>query len=227
MLEIFQINELGCKIDLDLDNKQYVFEVYQGLDRSINQVVNSKAIFSTEFENISNQKYVDSDNNYRNMVLVAGAGEDANRKTLTLGTENKGLDRYELFVDARDISDKESKTRIVIDEFTGEEREETYEVEIPIETYNKLLEVRGKEKLSECTKIETFDCVISNTDNLVYRLDYDLGDKVSIINKKWGLLLNERIVSITETYDIEGLNIDIEIGNNVPTLIDKIKQKMR
>ena len=26
-------------------------------------------------------------------------------------------------------------------------------------------------------------------------------------------MLNERIVSITETYDEEGLNIDIEIGN--------------
>lgn len=220
-------NELGYRIDLDLPNKQYIFEVYKGLDRTVNQNLNSKAIFSTEFENVSKQKYVDSDNNYRNMVLVAGAGEDENRKTLTLGIENEGLNRYELFVDARDISDKESKTRIVIDEFTGEEREETYEVEIPIETYNKLLEARGKDKLSECTKIETFDCVISNTNNLIYRTDYDLGDKVSIINKKWGLMLNERIISITETYDSEGLNIDIEIGNNIPTLIEKIKRKMR
>jgi len=47
------------------------------------------------------------------------------------------------------------------------------------------------------------------------------------INKKWGLMLNERIVSIIETYDEEGLNIDIEIGNNIPTLIEKIKRKMR
>lgn len=220
-------NELGYKIDLDLPNKQYIFEVYKGLDRTVNQNINSKAIFSTEFENVSKQKYVDSDNNYRNMVLVAGAGEDENRKTLTLGADNSSFDRYELFVDARDISDKESKTRIVIDEFTGEEKEETYEVEIPIENYNKLLEARGKDKLSECTKIETFDCVISNANNLIYRTDYDLGDKVSIINKKWGLMLNERIVSITETYDEEGLNIDIEIGNNIPTLIEKIKRKMR
>lgn len=220
-------NELGYRIDLDLSNKQYIFEVYKGLDRTVNQNINSKAIFSTEFENVSKQKYVDSDNNYRNMVLVAGAGEDENRKTLTLGTENSSFDRYELFVDARDISDKESKTRIVIDEFTGEEKEETYEVEIPIESYNQLLEARGKDKLSECTKIETFDCVISNTNNLIYRTDFDLGDKVSIINKKWGLMLNERIVSITETYDEEGLNIDIEIGNNIPTLIEKIKRKMR
>lgn len=224
---ISKANELGYRIDLDLPNKQYVFEVYKGLDRTVNQDINSKAIFSTEFENISNQKYIDSDNNYRNMVLVAGAGENENRKTLSIGTDNSNFDRYELFVDARDISDKESKTRIVIDEFTGEEREETYEVEIPIETYNKLLEARGKEKLSECTKIETFDCKIENTNNLIYRTDYDLGDKVSIINKKWGLLLHERIVSITETYYIEGLTIDIEIGNNIPTLIDKIKSKMR
>ena len=210
---IAKVNKLGCKIDLDLDNKQYIFDVYKGLDRTVNQDENSRAIFSTEFENINNQKYVDSDNNYRNMVLVAGAGEDLDRKTLTLGTENKGLDRYELFVDARDISDTKQ---------SGDT-----EVSIPIDEYNKLLEARGRENLSEYTKIQSFDCVISNINNLIYRVDFDLGDKVSIINKKWGLMLNERIVSITETYDSEGLNIDIEIGNNIPTLIEKIKRKMR
>jgi hypothetical protein len=147
------------------------------------------------------------------MVLVAGAGEDSNRKTLSLGTENKGLDRYELFVDARDISDTKQ---------SGDN-----EVSIPLSEYNKLLEARAKENLAECTKVQSFDCVISNSNNLIYKTDYDLGDKISIINKKWGLMLNERIVSITETYDIEGLSIDIQIGNNIPTLIQKIKQKMR
>ena len=210
---IAKVNELGYKIDLDLANKQYLFEVYKGLDRTVSQEINSKAIFSAEFENISNQKYIDSDSNYRNMVLVAGAGEDSDRKTLSLGIENKGLNRYELFVDARDISDTKQ---------SGDT-----DAPIPLADYNKLLEVRGKENLLEYAKIETFDCVISNTNNLIYRIDYDLGDKVSIINKKWGLMLNERIISITETYDIEGLNIDIETGNNIPTLIDKIKQKMR
>ncbi len=258
--DIATVNELGYRIDLDLETKKYAFEVYKGLDRTVNQEVNSKAIFSTEFENVSNQKYIDSDNNYRNMVLVAGAGEDANRKTLTLGTENKGLDRYELFVDARDISDTKQnnyrnmvlvagagedanrKTLTLGTENKGLDRYELFvdardisdtkqqgesEVSIPIEEYNKLLKVRGKEKLSECTKVETFDCTLINVNSLIYRVDFDLGDKVSIINKKWGLMLNERIVSITETYDEEGLNIDIEIGNNIPTLIDKIKQKVR
>ena len=69
------------------------------------------------------------------MVLVAGAGEDLNRKTLMLGTDNKGLNRYELFVDARDIADTK---------MSGDT-----EVSIPIEEYNKLLEVRGIEKLNE------------------------------------------------------------------------------
>ena len=100
-------------------------------------------------------------------------------------------------------------------------------MEIPLETYNKLLEARAKDKLSECTKVETFDCIISDTNKLIYRVDFDLGDKVSIINKKWGLMLNERIISITETYDVEGLKIDIEIGSNIPTLVEKIKRKMR
>ena len=48
---ISKSNEIGYRVDLDLENKKYIFEVYQGLDRTINQQVNSKAIFSTEFEN--------------------------------------------------------------------------------------------------------------------------------------------------------------------------------
>ena len=204
---IAKANELGFKIDLDLADKKYIFEVFKGLDRTVNQVENSIAIFSTEFENISEQKYIDSENNYKNYVLVAGAGEDINRKTYHIGNENIGLDRYELFVDARDISDKTDNDAV-----------------IPIETYNKLLEARGKEKLSECTLVKTFDCKILNTNSLIYRKDFDLGDKISIINKKWGLLLHERIISIEEVYDTEGLSINIEIGNNVPTIIDKIKR---
>lgn len=210
---ISKVSEIGYRIDLDLENKKYIFEVYQGLDRTVNQEINSKAQFSSEFENVSNQKYIDSDSNYRNMVLVAGAGEDTNRKTLTLGTENKGVDRYELFVDARDLSDTKQN---------GDS-----EVYIPLDEYNKLLEARGKEKLAECAKIETFDCTLNNVNSLKYREDFDLGDKVSIINKKWGLILHERITSIEETYDAEGLNIQVNIGNNIPTIIDKIKQKMR
>ena len=210
---IAETNELGYEVGLDLVNKKYIFEVYKGLDRTDNQTVNSKATFSTEFENIDKQKYVESDNNYRNMVLVAGVGEDSDRKTLRLGDKNKGLDRYELFVDARDISDTKTE---------GET-----EAPIPIDEYNSLLEQRGKEKLSECSRIETFDCELLNVNSLKYREDYDLGDKVSIINKKWGLMLNERITTIEETYNQEGLEIKLTIGNNIPTVIDKIKQRMR
>lgn len=206
---ISKSNELGFRIDLDLASQKYIFEVFKGLDRTVEQVENSIAIFSTEFENIAEQKYIDSENDFKNYILVAGAGEGTKRKTYTLGDENIGFDRYELFVDARDISDTTEN-----------------DAEIPLETYNKLLEARANEKISECTKIETFDCKILNTNSLIYRSDFDLGDKVSIINKKWGLLLHERIVSIEEVYNEEGLNINIEIGNNIPTMIDKIK-KMR
>lgn len=207
---IAKVSELGYRIDLDLFNKKYIFEVNEGLDRTVNQEINSKAIFSTEFENIVNQKYIDSDNNYKNTVLVAGAGEDIDRKTLLLGNSNSGLDRYELFVDARDISDTDDN-----------------EIAITTEDYNRLLESRGIEKLSEYSRVKTFDCTLENTNSLIYRVDFDLGDKVSIVNKKWGLILHERITSITETYDTEGLKVEFKIGNNAPNLIDKIKQKLR
>ena len=139
--------------------------------------------------------------------------------------EHEGLNRYELYTDARDLSDKEQKTRIVTNE-DGSEYEENYEVDIPIETYNKILEQRGKEKLRECTEVETFESKISLLSNLEYGKDFRLGDTVTVINKKWNLVLDTKITEIEEVWE-STKSLSITFGNNIPTLLDKIKMKVR
>ncbi|BDB01705.1 hypothetical protein CBOS2020_17790 [Clostridium botulinum] len=173
---------------------------------------------------------MDSLNNYRNTTLIAGAGEGKDRKITSI-ENGKGLDRYELYVDARDITDKEEKEKMVVDKdeegnVTGE-HEETEEVEIPWERYKPLLLQRGKEKLSECEEIKTFDSKINTNGNNVYKKDFDLGDIVTIVDKKWGIRIDTRITEIEEIYEEKGLEVNVVFGNNIPTIIDKIKQKVR
>lgn len=205
-------NDIGFLTKFDYQNKQLIFEIYKGIDRTAGQSINAPAIFSEEFENIPEQEYSDSDIEYRNTAFIAGEGEgEAREKAFIEG--GQGLDRYELYVDARDLQ----STKTVNDE----------EVNIPIAEYKKMLTDRGISKLSEHKKIETFDSKINLRSNLEYKKDFDLGDKVTIRSKKWGIAMDTRITEIQEVYEEQGLEINIVFGNNMPTLTDKIKREVR
>lgn len=206
--EIANVSELGFKTILDIQNKQMVFDVYEGLDRTANNGVNAPAIFSQEFENILEQEYTDSLNNYRNTVLVAGEGEGSDRELVSL-ENGQGLDRYELYVDARDLQ----STKTVNEE----------DVPIPISEYRKMLEDRGFSKLSEHKEIETFDSKVNLNSNLVYKEDFDLGDIVTCVSKKWGITIDTRIAEIEEIYEENGMSINVVFGNELPTLLEKIR----
>ncbi|KRU42198.1 siphovirus ReqiPepy6 Gp37-like family protein [Clostridium sporogenes] len=226
---ISNTSNLGYRNILDIKNRKIIFDVYKGVDRTVNNGTIAPCIFSRDFENILEQEYMDSLNNYRNTTLIAGAGEGKDRK-LTSIESGIGLDRFELYVDARDIEDKEEKKKIVTEtdeEGNITEHEETEEVEIPWERYKPLLIQRGEEKLSECEEIQTFDSKINTQGNNVYKKDYDLGDIVTVVDKKWGIRIDARITEIEEIYEEKGLEVNVVFGNNIPTIIDKIKQKVR
>jgi len=200
---------LGYRTIVDLTNKKLVFDIYEGLDRTAGQSINAPAIFSREFENILSQEYTDSINNYRNVALVAGAGEGTDRKVVTVG-EGAGLDRFELYVDRRDLSNVDEDDNPISDV-----------------DYLPVLEQKGLEVLAENAEIKTFDSQINVNSNLAYKIDFDLGDIVTCTSKKWGVTVDTRITEIEEVYEESGLNIHVTFGNNVPTLIDKIKQVVR
>lgn len=218
---ISNTSSLGYRNILDFKNRHIIFSVYKGVDRTINNGNIAPCIFSRDFENVLEQSYFDSINNYKNTCLIAGAGEGKDRK-LTSIEEGEGLDRYELYVDARDLQETKS-----IEKKDSAGNTITEEVSIPIEEYYKILLQRGKEKLEECKEIQTFDSRINTNGNNIYKKDYDLGDIVTIVDKKWGLTIDARITEIEEVYEQQGLSINVVFGNNIPTIIDKIKQKLK
>ena len=204
--DIANISELGIKTLLDLQNKQLIFNIYEGLDRTSGNGVNTPAIFSTTYDNVFEQEYTDSSLDYRNVALIAGEGEGAERKTTVVG-EGADLDRYEVYFDARDIQSKEEDETIM-----------------PEAEYLQLLRDRGNDKLSEYKDVQTFDSKINLNSNLVYKEDFDLGDKVTCVNKKWGITIDTRITEIEEVYENTGKQVNVVFGNSMPTLIDKIRK---
>lgn len=212
---IAKVHELGLTVDFDIFNKKLIFKIYKGIDRSISQSKVAPVIFSREFENILGQNYIESNSNLKNVALVSGTGEGIERKVITIG-EECGLDRYELFVDARDISDTRQ-----IENTDGT----VYEEIISDEEYSKLLITRGNEKLAEHYRIKCFDSTLNTNSNMEYKKDYDLGDIITFFDKKWDVKVDTRITEICEIYDNEGLSLNVTFGKNAPTLIDIIKRR--
>ena len=85
----------GYKVILQ-DEKLY-FLLYKGTDRS------KQVIFSSKYENLKTTKYAEDNTKLANIALVGGEGEGSSRSKNISG-EAEGLNRYEIFVDAKDIS---------------------------------------------------------------------------------------------------------------------------
>ena len=200
-----QTSNIGFFIRTDLEQRKHYFETYKGIDRSIEQDENSHVVFSRDYDNLYNQEYTDSTDNLRTTALVAGEGEGAERKRTVVNDEYTGLDRYELYVDARDIQQ-------TVDDVT-----------MPDSEYLNLLRQRGREKLAEYKDIQTFEGNII-TNNYEYKKDFDLGDVVTVMDRRWNITVNTRITEINEIYENGRVEIVPTLGNNIPTILDKIKR---
>lgn len=93
---------IGFKITLN-DQKKFVFKLYAGQDRSYNQTVNPYVVFSPNFDNIIDSSYVETRLTMKNVTLVGGEGEGTERRYTAVGNIS-GLNRREVFTDARDLS---------------------------------------------------------------------------------------------------------------------------
>ena len=104
IIKIATYTGLGWEIYLDLPNKKLVFDVIVPRNLTAEQTTLPPVIFSTDFDNIKGQHFVDSALGMRNFAYVGGQGEGVDREIVTVGTAT-GLNRVETFVDARDMDD--------------------------------------------------------------------------------------------------------------------------
>lgn len=173
LLEVIQTlceeNEIGFKITLNDDN-QFVFKLYKGIDRSYRQETLPYVVFKPSFENIINSNYAEETSKEKTITLVAGEGEGTSRVTRTVGT-GSGLNRKELFTDARDIQSEDLTTA----------------------QYYAKLDARGTEKLSENKIVKTFDGECETTKMYVYQRDFYMGDCVQVANE-YGMESPTRVV---------------------------------
>lgn len=173
-----------------LENNMLVFYLFKGADRTFNNTDgNPFVVFSPKFDNLVNSNYIMNKQNYKNTALIHGEGEGAARTSASIGN-SADLDRYEIYVDARDISSNEG--------------------EISAAQYKNMLIERGAQKLTENQTTAGYDGEIDADGIFKYKQDFNIGDIVQIENE-YGIKATSRIIEIIENEDESGRRI-------VPTL---------
>jgi len=184
-------SEVGLKTIFDPDGGPLTVQLYQGSA--------TQAVFSKEYENVIDQVYTTSLLDYANTALIGGEGEGSERVFVDIASDS-GEDRYELFVDAKDL------------------REEDFN-----EEYTAALLFRGEAKLSERDMIRAFDASANPYGNLVYKRNYDLGGVVKVLSPRWNVDMTTRITEVEESYDTEGRSLRVVFGKQALSLIQKLK----
>lgn len=189
---VSKANYLGCK--MSYLNNTFVFDLYKGADRSIDQNINAPVVFSPEYDNLVSSKYTVDASEVKNSVIPYVSGDETSNKykiewnTLTdeITNDKFGLNRYETKIDIKSVfDDLEDKTIASFDE--------------------GLKTVINKELIHTKPKV-SFEGAVDNN-NYQYKVDYELGDVVSVENE-FGVKANARIVEIIETYNQEGYYLE-------------------
>lgn len=206
--------DISYNILMDINNKQYVFVTYMGVDRSTAQNDNQWVIFAKEFDNVDLQSYTDDVSNYKSTAMVVGNYEDIDEPVVYVNDEISGNDRREVFVDARDIESI----------YTNED---DVDISMTEAQYRDVLYEKGANTLAEYPRIKTFESEINPHSQFIFSIHYGLGDVVTNRNDEIGILTHSRVVKVNETYDRDGYTLTNEFGTSIPNLVDKIKREVK
>jgi ribosomal 50S subunit-recycling heat shock protein len=156
---IGQATDTGFKVVKD--GKKLVFKCFK-------PSVNNKVKYSTNLKNVANLEYLKNENDYYNVAIVAGSGVDDNRISVvaTIGKPT-GVDRREIYIDARQEQPKEEET---------------------IEDYKQRLWQIGLQKLTEKLKIENLHFFVKQSDNV------KLGDVIKVSLEEFDMNIKARVV---------------------------------
>lgn len=175
LCKLSKLSNVGFRIVPNIENKVYRFENFTGLNRSSQQSLNERYVFSTTHNNLEKSTYTDTLVDKCNYVLVGGAGEGTSRTLVEVKNgDYEGFDLFETFLDAKNESNNNLSST----------------------EYKNVLETRGKEKLSDVTKSIEFTAISND-----YRTKWDLGDIVDVEIVDWNIKETLRITEVEETIE--------------------------
>lgn len=177
--------DYGFRFRYDRATKKLLFSVYNGPERP-------NAKFSEKFGNLANLVLQQSDTDFKNVAYVGGAGEGNERVFVECGeTTATGLNRHEVYVDARDIRQEEGQS---------------------LDDYKALLKERGLQKLNEMNQKLSVSFDVDTDD---FDKSYGLGDIIYCILPEDKLKLFVRVIAFDEEIEDNHTTVSVTIGTPI------------
>lgn len=104
LAEIGEYAQIGWDVTLDIANSKWIFDIAVGRNLTTEQDILPPVIFSTDFDNIKDQHFIQSLLNTYNYGYAGGSGDEANRLIQGIGNTT-GFDRIETFLDCSQAAD--------------------------------------------------------------------------------------------------------------------------
>lgn len=202
--------KMGYVVTVDLENDRYVFDVFEGVNRTADQSENPVVIFDIKLRNILTCEYNDSRREYKNAFYSTMSGSQ---------------------------NDAESLTALYFRSSEGEQagaarKEQHLNVSVNIPTtdfYNTLKSYALKDAESY---LPSQNLSVETAEKYCYGVDYSLGDFVTIQlrNGIWGnqiAVLNMQIIEVIHTWIEERIRHTIGFGQERLTHFDIIKRDIK
>ena len=188
---------MGYDITLDLENKQFVFDIIDDIDASVeNTAAIMPVIFSSGFGNISSIKHTIDEKAYKNAAYAGGAGETENQFVLNIydgSIPPAGFGRKEIFFDCGNIDDP-----------------------------NDLI-YEAKHKLQSYKRSETLTGDTVANGPFKYLTHWDIGYRVTIASARLGVQLSTYITEVKEVYERGKYTVTPTFGPRNKNILDEIR----
>lgn len=215
---------IGFRVSFNMETRKLVFRLYRGKNKA-SPMGEEYIEFSPRFANILSSHYKEEEGNYKNVVYVGYKSANKDDETIYLLSypdneyDIKGEARREMYVDgtgtSREITYDELKqmfpnvsksgsqytsegTVVATSEGTGDDEKIT----VTDFTYMKLIRRLAQDALGERVMTQSFEGDVDTVDSYSYKVDYNLGDIVKVINE-YGIEAEARITAIMESDDAE------------------------
>lgn len=177
----------------------FVFEVYQGVDRSWDQEENPFVVFSNKFDNLISTNYILTNHSEKNACYVT---YEATR-TITDGGEGMVQVTTKNYVLAEKDGAIGLKRREMAVESEAESPDMSTALPTDIQKYLAAMREQGQTAMADSKEIEAMDGELDYYTQFVYGRDYQVGDIVQVENA-YGISAKCRVSEMVISVDSSG-----------------------
>lgn len=186
---ILKLHEMSFAVDYSIENNEFTFRIFEGLDRTQGQTENEPLTFSTDFGNLKSPTLLTDESNYKTHALLIVA-EGYENQIVTID-ENAEIKRW-ITIDASSVEYVDTDDNYYADV-------QAYGIGILKDTYVSKISVSGDVA----------------TTGYIYLEDYNCGDKCNLVISEIGIVVETRIIEVNEVFKENQYTIELQFGDKI------------